>query len=48
MKDYLNPKIIQYQLLNLRRLTFEITDSCNLQCKYCGNGEFHEDCDKFI
>lgn len=45
MKEYLNYGIIQYQLANLRQLTFEITDSCNLRCKYCGYGEFYEDYD---
>lgn len=48
MKEYLNYGIIQYQLVNLRRLTFETTDSCNSQCKYCSYGEFYEDYNKFI
>ena len=46
MKEYLNSGIIQYQLANFRQLTFEITDSCNLRCKYCGYGEFYNDYDK--
>jgi uncharacterized protein len=46
MKSYLNSHIISYQLANLRQLTFEVTDACNLKCKYCGYGEFYEDYDK--
>lgn len=46
MKTYLTPEKISYQLSNLRQLTFEITDACNLRCKYCGYGEFYEDYDK--
>jgi uncharacterized protein len=30
---------IFYQLSNLLQLTFEVTDACNLRCKYCGYGE---------
>ena len=26
---------IKQQLLNLRQIVFEVTDSCNLKCKYC-------------
>lgn len=40
------------QIINLRQLTFEVTDACNLKCKYCGYGEFyvgHDDReDKFL
>lgn len=42
----LTPNLIKYQLSNLRQLTFEITDACNLRCKYCSYGEFYEDYDK--
>jgi molybdenum cofactor biosynthesis enzyme MoaA len=37
---------ILYQLSNLPQLTFEVTDACNLRCKYCGHGEFYDDYDK--
>jgi predicted nucleic-acid-binding Zn-ribbon protein len=37
---------IATQLSNLPQLTFEVTDACNLRCKYCGYGEFYEDYDK--
>lgn len=44
MKDYYQIDI-QKQLCNLPQLVFEITDACNLKCKYCGYGEFYEDYD---
>ena len=37
---------IKSTLANLKQLTFEITDACNLKCKYCGYGEFYNDYDK--
>ncbi len=43
---YIEPKDIVYQLSNLQQLTFEVTDACNLKCKYCGYGEFYEDYDQ--
>lgn len=33
-------------LVNLRQLTFEVTDACNLQCKYCGYGDLYLGYDK--
>ncbi|MDR2511207.1 MAG: radical SAM peptide maturase [Bacteroidales bacterium] len=46
MNNYLAPEHIQHTLSNLRQLTFEVTDACNLKCKYCGYGEFYEDYDE--
>ena len=40
----LTPESIKYQVANLKQLTFEITDACNLKCKYCAYGEMY--CDK--
>lgn len=37
---------IKRQLCDLGQVTFEITDACNLRCKYCGYGEFYSDYDK--
>lgn len=37
---------IQHNLLNLRQLTFEVTDDCNLKCKYCGYRDLYEGYDK--
>lgn len=34
------------RLVNLRQLTFEVTDACNLNCKYCSYGEFYSGYDK--
>lgn len=33
------------EIVNLRQILFEVTDSCNLKCKYCGYGEFYENHD---
>jgi len=38
-------KDIIRELANLGQITFEITDACNLKCKYCGYGEFYNDYD---
>ena len=45
MNEYLTPQIIKSALANLPQLVFEITDACNLKCKYCGYGEFYDDYD---
>lgn len=42
----ISSKHIKESLLNLKQLTFEVTDGCNLQCKYCGYGELYEGHDK--
>lgn len=34
------------QLANIRQIVFEVTDACNLRCKYCTYGEFYDDYDK--
>lgn len=36
-----NGKDIESTLANLNQITFEVTDSCNLNCKYCGYGDFY-------
>jgi sulfatase maturation enzyme AslB (radical SAM superfamily) len=41
MNNYLSIEHIKYSLSNLHLLTFEVTDACNLKCKYCGYGEFY-------
>lgn len=45
-KIYISGDDIQYQLSNLRQLTFEVTDACNLCCNYCAYGDFYNDYDK--
>lgn len=42
MKNYLNSEIIKDQLSNLNQIVFEVTDACNLKCKYCAYGELYE------
>ena len=44
--DLLNSDTIRRQLANLKQLTLETTDACNLRCKYCGYGEFYDDYDR--
>ncbi len=46
MKRFINKTDISYQLSNLRQIVFEVTDACNLRCKYCSYGEFYDDYDK--
>ena len=41
--NYISSEDIRYQLANLRQITFEVTDACNLKCKYCGYGYFYYD-----
>jgi uncharacterized protein len=41
--ENINTDNIVYALANLPQLVFEITDACNLKCKYCGYGEFYDD-----
>jgi uncharacterized protein len=36
---------IKHNLANLTNLVFEVTDACNLKCKYCGYGEFYTNYD---
>lgn len=33
---------VKSNLVNLSQLVFEVTDVCNLSCKYCGYGELYE------
>jgi uncharacterized protein len=40
-KEIIDTKLIAYQLRNLRQITFEVTERCNLKCKYCGYGDFY-------
>lgn len=40
-----NEEVIS-NLVNLKQLTFEVTDACNLQCKYCGYGDLYFGFDK--
>ena len=33
--------MVKEELANLKQLVFEVTDACNLRCKYCGYGELY-------
>ncbi len=37
---------IEYNLINLSQLVFEVTDACNLRCKYCGYADLYEGYDQ--
>jgi uncharacterized protein len=41
-----DPLYIESNLANLRQLLIEVTDKCNLACKYCGYGELYGNYDK--
>jgi uncharacterized protein len=37
---------VENELINLKQITFEVTDACNLRCKYCGYGDLYFGYDK--
>ena len=39
-------KDVLYNLKHLSHLVFEVTDACNLRCKYCGYADLYEGYDK--
>lgn len=39
---------IKQQLVNLRQITFDVTDACNLQCKYCCYGDLYDGYDNRV
>lgn len=38
----LSDEVINHNLVNIRQIVFEVTDKCNLSCKYCGYGELYD------
>jgi uncharacterized protein len=36
---FIDEKAINYNLINLKNIVFEVTEKCNLNCKYCGLSE---------
>ena len=46
MEQFINAGTIRSNIANLPQLVFEVTDACNLKCKYCAYGEFYNDYDK--
>lgn len=45
LKEYIDGDLVKVQLANTPQITFEVTDACNLKCKYCGYGELYSDYD---
>lgn len=45
MNEYrrISQEDIEYNLMNLKQLVFEVTDACNLHCKYCGYADLYEE-----
>lgn len=43
---YIDEKRILWQLANLSQVVFEVTDACNLRCKYCAFGALYNDYDE--
>ena len=39
-------EVVSASLANSKQIVFEVTDDCNLKCKYCGYGEFYNDFDE--
>ena len=37
--SFANEKTIKNNLINLKNIVFEVTEKCNLNCKYCGLSE---------
>ncbi|MGE5344143.1 MAG: radical SAM peptide maturase [Candidatus Omnitrophota bacterium] len=42
LTDPITPEMVEYAIANSRQVTFEVTEKCGLQCKYCGYGNFYE------
>jgi len=39
-------KTVLYQLIHLKQIVFEVTDACNLRCKYCAYSDLYEGYDE--
>lgn len=42
----INSTMVDKQLDNISQIVFEVTDGCNLKCKYCAYGELYANYDK--
>jgi len=42
----IDSEVVRNNLINLKQLVLEVTDACNLRCKYCGYGELYLGYDK--
>lgn len=45
MEQYINKNHVIKNIANLSQLVFEVTDACNLNCRYCAYGEFYDNYD---
>lgn len=45
IKEYLCGEDIKLSLANTPQITFEVTDACNLSCRYCAYGDLYSDYD---
>lgn len=45
-KKHYSANLIKLYLANSEKIVFEVTDACNLKCRYCGYGELYEGFDK--
>ncbi|MCP5104598.1 MAG: radical SAM peptide maturase [bacterium] len=46
LSERLSADQIKTSLANVRQVTFEVVDYCNLECAYCTYGKFYEDYDR--
>lgn len=44
--DEISDVVVNRNLANMRQVLIEVTDCCNLQCKYCGYGDLYDNYDK--
>jgi uncharacterized protein len=42
----ITPDEVEESLANISQITFEVTEQCNLNCHYCGYGQFYSNFDK--
>lgn len=38
----IDEKVIKNNLINLKQIVFEVTEKCNLNCKYCGLSDLYK------
>lgn len=43
---YITPEDVIFSLVNTPQITFEVTDACNLSCRYCGYRDLYSDYDE--
>lgn len=44
--NYISENVVLHNLIKLNQLVFEVTDACNLHCKYCAYAEFYSGYDQ--